>query len=408
MVYKKEPAEDAFDYHTRIQQLFDEIESKCGLLKEENGGYLFWHLTFQEFNCASYLTDNSEDQIAAIDAFWNDSWYHEMIELYIGLLSVQNNKTIANKIVKTTFNKDAAPDYTRWLIAAKGLYDIHKDRRNDDTVAKAQEKLQIVMKNSASRKIKAEAGELLGWLGDTRDLKEFVKIEGGKYKLEDGIDFLSDNTTKKFGTTELAPFEISRYPVTNVWYGEFIKLDGYKYRAYWSDEGWQWLEKEKIEYPEYWHDRKWKCPNAPVVGVSFWEAEAFCRWLSVTDEKGRKYKLPNEKQWQAAAAGKQGRKYPWGPDWDFTRCNCGEGENDIEKTSAVGIFERGKTPEGIYDMAGNVWEWCDEIYEESGDARVVRGGSWLGDAGGCRCAYRYWFLPGDRDGIIGFRLSRGQ
>jgi formylglycine-generating enzyme required for sulfatase activity len=148
--------------------------------------------------------------------------------------------------------------------------------------------------------------------------------------------------------------------------------------------------------------------------VSFWEAEAFCIWLTDLDKDKEKwkYKLPDEKQWQAAAAGKgidkQWREYPWGFGWDYTKCNCNEGDNKIEKTSPVGIFERGKTPEGIFDMAGNVWEWCDEIYEEKGGGRVVRGGSWLGDAGGCRCAPRCWIAPGLRRVNLGFRLSRGQ
>jgi formylglycine-generating enzyme required for sulfatase activity len=96
--------------------------------------------------------------------------------------------------------------------------------------------------------------------------------------------------------------------------------------------------------PVFWRNADFNAPNQPVVGVSWWEAEAFCRWAGVV--------LPTEQQWEAAARGPAGLVYPWGDDWDSGICNS---ENKLGRTSAVGIFPRDKSPFGLYDMAGNVW-----------------------------------------------------
>ena len=75
-----------------------------------------------------------------------------------------------------------------------------------------------------------------------------------------------------------------------------------------------------------WHERSWTCPNAPVVGVCWYEADAFCRWLTMTCDDGFTYRLPDEKEWEAAAAGFEKREYPWGK-WAEDRCNTRESWN---------------------------------------------------------------------------------
>ena len=110
-----------------------------------------------------------------------------------------------------------------------------------------------------------------------------------------------------------APFWIGRYPVTNSQYQAFIDDGGYSERKWWSDAGWTWLQKEGVTEPAFWRDRRWNGPNQPVVGVSFWEAEACCAWAG-----GR---LPREQEWEAAARGPEGCEYPWGDDWEDGICN---------------------------------------------------------------------------------------
>ena len=422
-VYKKRDEESEEDYRERIEETFDDIEPKCGLLKLEGGQYNFWHLTFQEFLAARHIVDNSRDYAKAIAKYWGDDWYREVIELYIGYLSIEN-KRWANGIVEDVLNnKDDLP-FKKWLLAAASLVDIHKDRREPDALNKARERLLSIIEASPEPEILVEAGETLGWLGDFRDLIAFVKIEGGEYELED------------IGKEPLPSFEIGKYPVTNAWFEEFIKAGGYKNKDYWSKEGRKWLDHTKAEQPRLWNDRKWKCPNSPVVGVSWYEAYAFTRWLSLERKDGYEYRLLSEKEWQAVAGGLDGRKYPWGDKWDKRKCN--NLEIKIEKTSPVGVFKEGNTPDGISDLSGNVWEWMlsdydsrkelddfafdkemqelvekdkineylSKLKEKERHLPVLRGGSWFARGVICRCADRYWLSPYFRFSYVGFRCAR--
>ena len=389
-VYKGEEAENEKEMKKKLENLFDEIEPRCGVLKFEDGQYGFWHLTFQEFLTASYIVNNSTDYHEAILQYWGDNWYKEVIELYIGYLSIEN-KSWANKIVKNIIEAEDTAPYNKWLLASRSILDIHKDRRENEVLDVTRKRLMEIVETNVSPQIRAEAGESLGWIGDPRNLKKFVHIEGGEYKL-------------RLGKVKIKPFEIGKYPVTNQWYEEFIRAGGYENKEYWTNEGKKWLEKNKIKEPQYWNDRTWKCPNAPVIGVSWYEAYAFTRWLTTQSNDGYEYRLLNEKEWEASASGFEGRIYPWGNDWDKNRCN--NNETGIDKTSTVGIFKDGNTPEGVTDLSGNLWEWTSSRYDENKDPRVLRGGSWRTHGLNCRCANRYWGNPGRRYYNIGFRCAR--
>jgi formylglycine-generating enzyme required for sulfatase activity len=229
-------------------------------------------------------------------------------------------------------------------------------------------------------------------LRDSQDnvkLRAYVEVPAGTYPYGD-----------EGRTVEIRqPFRIGRYPVTNQQFAAFIAAGGYDHQEWWSNAGRAWLEGAKAAEPEYWHDRRWNAPNQPVVGVSFWEAEAFCAWAG-----GR---LPTEEEWEAAARGPQGLVYPWGDAWQDGICNTSEARLGV--TSAVGLFPRARQREhGIDDLAGNVWEWCASLYDPKGkdvsDARVLRGGSWISDQDGARSAYRGGSYPNYRDYFVGFRV----
>jgi formylglycine-generating enzyme required for sulfatase activity len=177
-----------------------------------------------------------------------------------------------------------------------------------------------------------------------------------------------------------------------------VEDGGYNNRKWWSAAGWTWLQDTGVTEPEYWRNRRWNAPNQPVVGVSFWEAEACCAWAS-----GR---LPEDREWEAMARGHEGCEYPWCGEWEDGICNTREA--NLPTTSPVGLFPRSRQAKlGIEDLAGNVWEWCATIYEGAlhlpGDPRVLRGGAWGFDqffARGMQC-YRYY--PDVRVFYIGFR-----
>lgn len=181
----------------------------------------------------------------------------------------------------------------------------------------------------------------------------WINIPAGKVTLEAG-----GYVPKGGQTFDVPAFAIAKYPVTNKQYVEYVKETG----------------KE----PQYWNDSDYNNPMQPVMGVTWYDAIAFCEWL--IQKTGDKILLPSEQQWQRAAQGDDSRKYPWGNQWDASRCNnC---DNDIDITTPVTAYEgKGDSPYGVVDMSGNVGEWCltewktgsNEAYD--GGDRVLRGGS---------------------------------
>jgi formylglycine-generating enzyme required for sulfatase activity len=191
-------------------------------------------------------------------------------------------------------------------------------------------------------------------------------------------------------------FKIDMYPVTNERYKRFISAGGYDNKKAWSKDGWKWKEKEKIRQPAYWDVPRWNQSDHPVVGVSWYEADAFARW------EGKR--LPTEEEWERAARGTDGRKYPWGEEFDKEKCNSSESE--IAKTTPVTRYPNGISQEGCYDMAGNVWEWTGSWYDKDKKYKILRGGSWYNYSENVHCSYRSDDFPSLRNFSLGFRCAQ--
>lgn len=200
--------------------------------------------------------------------------------------------------------------------------------------------------------------------------------------------------------TTVAPFRMAAYPVTYAQYKAFLEAgDGYG-----SEDCWQDLEKEDAEpgvqlrpYASY-----------PADNVSWSDATAFCRWLGT--RLGFEVQLPDEGQWQWAAQSAQPDfAYPWGPSWREGLANTVE--TGIGRTTAVGMYSGGRSLQGVYDLAGNVWEWCcneRRFPPRTGPGERVflnwRGGSWLLDGARARADCQYINPPNDRNKYLGFRV----
>ncbi|MEM7127858.1 MAG: SUMF1/EgtB/PvdO family nonheme iron enzyme [Chloroflexota bacterium] len=273
---------------------------------------------------------------------------------------------------------------------------------------------------------RAEAGTALGQLGDPRpgvDLKkglpdiDWVPIEAGPFIM--GTDPEKDHRglsreRPQFSCTHITkPYQISRYPITVAQYGAFIRAGGYQEPSFWTEAGWQWRQMEELEGPQS-NMSVFQTPNHPQIGVSWYEAMAFCRWLS--QELDRPITLPSEAHWERAARHTDGRIYPWGDEFDPMNCNMVD--TGIGRTTAVGLFPSGNAESGIMDMAGNVFEWTSSLYKpypydpedgredpEDGGTRMCRGGSFDHFDFDVRCATRSLnFSPTVRVEWLGFRV----
>lgn len=202
-------------------------------------------------------------------------------------------------------------------------------------------------------------------------------------------------------------FWMARYPVTNAQYQAFIDDGGYR-----EDRWWRGLA-ERIEAPA---EPTWSQANRPRERVSWYEAMAFCAWLS--ERLGTTVRLPTEQQWEKAARSTDGREYPWGDNYISGYANIDEtlekaGEHYLQQTTAVGLYPKDRSPYGVMDLTGNVWEWCLNSYANPNDTsvggkdrRVLRGGSWYYSQDHARASYRDYYSPDFRINDIGFRVCR--
>ncbi|MGQ4808660.1 Formylglycine-generating enzyme [Candidatus Entotheonellaceae bacterium PAL068K] len=210
-----------------------------------------------------------------------------------------------------------------------------------------------------------------------------ARIPAGSFKRDDGQ------------SATLDAFTIDVYEVTNAQYGQFIEAGGYTTQELWSADGWAWLQPKQRQQPSYWDNPQLNAPDQPVIGVAWYEAEAYCRWAGKM--------LPTELQWEKACRGAEGRAFPWGnePLSDADAASPGQGQFTVPV--AVGQTPHTQSPYGVHDLAGNVLEWTHSTRDDR--QIVLCGGS--GDQATSRvgCGVRYALLPGISANFIGFRCQ---
>ncbi|MCP4212984.1 MAG: SUMF1/EgtB/PvdO family nonheme iron enzyme [Halieaceae bacterium] len=253
----------------------------------------------------------------------------------------------------------------RILEESPGYRDVNKlrtqaqeaQRREAETVAPA-------VAPAANKKAKKEKERQSIW----RQIGiEMIHIPAG--------DFLYGNGKKKIN---LGDYSLAKTPVTNAQYKVFIDATGHRQPGHWTGGV---IPKGK--------------ENHPVVEVSWEDAQAFCQWSGL--------RLPTEQEWEKGARGTDGRAYPWGnQDPNASLCNF---DRNIGDTTPVNRYSGGASPYGLLDMAGNVWDWCEDWYDSNKKYRVLRGGSWRDYQNGVRSAFWGYVSPGVRNYDIGFRCA---
>ncbi len=344
------------------------------------------------------------------------------------------------------------------------------DPRYRQTFTEVMRIFELEPSKSVPVNLRIETAEALGRAGDPRltdDKLRWVEINGGKFligaqqqdKNAPNYDADAHANENPPQWVEVDTFKIRRYPVTVQEYAVFIEDDGYAQhqcqcastpltmkvphgkRRITSLPGmlsvlsWQprwWLPKSfgRWQEPKDWQ-RQLEHQNRPVVRVSWFEAMAYCAWLTDSSRRLGKLtskeliRLATEAEWEWAALGSTAGRFPWG-DAEPTSERFNYSYNVGEPTP-VGVYPMGATPEGVLDLAGNVWEWCADGYDgyyyqachsrgtvknpvgpASGAGRVLRGGSWANYARNCRSAYRFSLQPDSTNFNTGFRCARVQ
>ncbi len=425
----------------KIAEALRYIRTRAGLLLEkdqERDLFAFPHRQFQEFLAAAYLCQSPDFVLDVLELVEKDAlWWRQVYLLAVGRKRPSDYGTsleLLNKMLPTPprQGKRATPkNARRALLCATGATEIRlRDKAQiDERYRNAPKKFQqwlvaILAQELLTLPERAEAGRLLSKLGDARaevnwEIPFTVPVAAGEFEMGDD----GDADSKPIHPVTLSDFRIGKYPVTNAQFRLFVQGDGYTNRAYWKyDEGWDWKNRNEITKPRFWDDPQWNLENHPVVGVSWYEADAYCEWLNQRLENGDwRFRLPTEAEWEKAAswdsAKKSKRVYAWGDEFDGQKGNVSASE--IGRTSVVGLFGNYPSPCGAMDMTGNVWEWCADWYDgkyyenppqenpqgpSSGIYRVLRGAAFPNGADYARCAFRNWYRPDPRLNHLGFRV----
>ncbi len=193
-------------------------------------------------------------------------------------------------------------------------------------------------------------------------------------------------------------FSIDVYEVTNAQYRQFIEAQGYQTQTHWAEPGWTWVQGRGRAHPSYWENDQLNQPDQPVVGVSWYEADAFCRWAGKS--------LPTDEQWVKSCQGDDGRKYPWGDSLDATDAPAGGANMGEVMTVAVGSAPQTQSPYGVHDLAGSALEWTATERETGGF--MLRGGSGASPSKHVGCEVSHNLLPTVAANFIGFRCQSTQ
>ena len=361
-----------------------------GIVEKQGAGRLrFWHLTFQEHYAARSLVDRSDDEWWGLieNQLVNSQWT-EVLDHLAGCLAwtgLYRLDLFVGKILGTIIPGDLSSIARAVGVLGRILRILEVYEYQPPPKFKwgqVQKEAMAIFALDGAAKVPADrriaAAEALGEAGDPR-------IEGR-----------SPQMLPIPGRPEIL---LGKYPVTVAEFGRFVENGGYSEPRYWKD-GWPYAQKKQWKEPDGWEEQT-EHLNRPVVGVSWYEAIAYCNWLS--KHTGVPVRLPTEEEWGKAATHDHG-EYPWGSAEPTNELINYDG--NVGCPTPVGVYPAGAAPGGHLDMAGNVWEWCRDSVGKDGDARVIRGGSWSFVARGCRSAVRFSYEPGFRYDVLGFRLAR--
>ncbi len=465
------------------QQIIETMKLRAGLLLERAPGiFTFPHRTFQEYLAGAHLSCQANFAPKAAELVQQGALWREVILLAVGrlvYLAGDTDKPLAlvGELCPPHCYEDTELCWRKAWLAGDALLEIELTRVKDtrlgrDLLKCVTERLaQLVGDGKLQPVERAAAGRTLAKLGDPRPglgvlVREKIElpdilwchIPAGEFWMgsDRKVDGFAEDSELPQHQLTLPDFYISRYPITNAQFLVFVKAGGYGEPQFWPEAKqagvWEngtvkgYGDEKPLSQPMDFGE-PFNLANHPVVGVTWYEALAFCRWLNVQQQSSGQFQirvwqpgqivtqklsatgwqitLPSEAEWEKAARGGDKRIYPWGDPPDPNRANYRD--TGIGTTSAVGCFPVGTSPFGLLDLSGNVWEWTRSLWgtnwekpdfnypyksddgrenlaAEMNVARVLRGGAFNNYLRLVRCAYRFRLNPRNGGNIVGFRV----
>lgn len=453
---------------TKSSRIANELCGACGFIvpdSEQNELYTFSHKLFAEFLCANHLkheitTCDPNEVERLIDSIisekYKESSWDEIINQLFVLFVNSGKYSLACFLLESLSNVEQLNDIeyygANYIIASQCVYNLNESSRlrleehNKKVYDEVFSNLDMLIKDEkCSIKNRINALIVLSLCDRNVDvlvLPEFVDVPKGTFKKGASFDetkrfyreieksrlqnkeayyrywryTLASETKVNNNVTIEKKYRISKYPITNEQYFEFIK-DNPEYPIPYSDVDDNSLDYSWNKATNKYYDRK---RSYPVVLVTYEDAENYCQWLS--KKTGRKFRLPTEDEWEYAARGKKSLIYSWGNTWEKFKCCTMELFDDLGKSIDDGLLPVGcfkdSSPFGAFDMCGLVWEWTstpgndeDNKYvsfvsrpDEGGEVRIVKGGTWDDVFAFSRCSARGPNKIQSKRYFIGFRI----
>ncbi len=451
------------------QEFFDHIVRRSGLLVRyaDTSQYQFSHKTFCEYLAAYRLQmDRPYENIVKLVGYFGQDWWNEVLRFFIWKADANQFDAFMGRFFQSDKSKELTQDEQnllerlvsearlRKIDALKTtLLDQHTTMyqqlyllkcmeillTQQSCVAEVKGALQLFLDRRLAKNDNVEIilERLTGQSIKERDDVHVSRYELGSMYMRIKKGAFIYSVTETPVTIDRDLF-FARFLVTNKLYRRFIgylvpggssqdslPFDRYRNALYeiadnsedkafrsFLEEKNKWYESFRSVYDE---DERFGGDDQPVVGVSWYAAKAYCVWISMLESHGKEpelYCLPTEQEWEWAAGGRRDgkvakvRDYPWPEERGKPSKKLANYDENEGATTPVGRYPDGATPEGLYDMAGNVWEWMDNRYANDKDWRSLRGGSWYGTDDYLRCSARRYFNPVNWSYYVGFRVVR--
>lgn len=422
-------------------------EAETGLLHTRGGGIIAFNLPpFQEFLAARYLFSLPDSEWTR---FVQANCLHDHFR---GVLTFLAATLVSEGLLRTPLFVDAVlqaiptQSLEQKAFAVGLLGELFRDvgpqeydlRQIPRFAALDREVQQIFDPSLASRLPLADRHVAALSLGRNNDIRlrggtsTFVEVPAGRVVAGaqstkpsgDNYDPLAEDEEGPVHEIFSGSFEIGIYPVTVQEFRHFVESEGYRLagRRFWSDEGWSWREETRVVQPDLWEEQL-HCPNCPVTHVNWFEAEAYCRWLTDYSPEEWQYRLPTEAEWEFAVrrGDSSYRAYTWsGAQEPLDQTNSLDG---YSRLCPVGLFVSDRNQLGIRDLNGNVSEWTQDEYgrlskdpvlapvarfdRRAGEFRhIIRGGNFANVAVCNRTSTRAGVGKYARFDTVGFRVVR--